>query len=207
MSSSSRPPFLQQKRNSQSCPGFSGGKGGWIGWLQEGSGEPTGRSAWLREGLLLPGRSMSTTTFSEPFPLTLQEMLQSATLPTLSCTLMASACLGQPPKPRAAEGGQQYSRQGSLAGDDAVRLVPFVHQPCVGLHPHPATPLGQQPEHRQPALPRLHHWGRDTKEVPLTELLHTGRQMTHARCHEVEHHLMAVLWGQEMQDAVSLPAP
>lgn len=43
---------------------------------------------------------------------------------------------------------QRYSRQGSLLGNDAVGLAPFVHQPRVGLHPHPAALLGQQPENR-----------------------------------------------------------
>lgn len=115
--------------------------------------------------------------------LTLQEnkCCKVPTSTTLSSTLMAPACLGQPPTLRAGEEGQQYSRQGSLAGDDAVGPVPFVHQPCVGLHPHPAAPLGQQPEHRQPALPRLHHWGRDTRELAQTEFLRRGRQITRAR--------------------------
>lgn len=62
-------------------------------------------------------------------------------------------------------GTQPYSREGSLPGDDEVGLTPFVHQPGIGLDPHPDTLLGQQPEDRQPALPCLHHWGREKTEA------------------------------------------
>lgn len=60
---------------------------------------------------------------------------------------------------------QPYSRQDSLPGDDAVRLIPFVHQPGSGLQPYPGAILGQQPEDCCPSLPCLYHWGRKKREV------------------------------------------
>lgn len=60
---------------------------------------------------------------------------------------------------------QPYSRQDSLVGDDVVRLTPFVHQPGIGLQPHPGAPLAQHPEDCYLTLPCLYHWGREKREV------------------------------------------
>lgn len=41
--------------------------------------------------------------------------------------------------------------------DDKFGPFSFVDQLGVGLHPHPAAPFGQKPEHDQTGLPRFNH--------------------------------------------------
>lgn len=180
MSSSSRPSkttLLTARWGSHShAPAFLEEKGGWIGLATRGLWGACGKVCMAQGRAAAPRQEHVHNHLLRAVSLTLQEdkCCKSAN-PTYPFLHPHGLCV--PPTPRAAEGDQQYSRQGSLAGNDAVGPVPFVHQPCVGLHPHPAAPLGQQPEHCQPTLPCLHHWGRHTREVPQTEFLHTGRQM------------------------------
>lgn len=98
---------------------------------------------------------MSATTFSELFcscsPSTGGHKLQSsdhATQPPFPLHAPSSPTATHAKSRQMQLETQRYSRQGSLPGNDAVGLAPFVHQPGIGLHPHPAALLGQQPENR-----------------------------------------------------------
>lgn len=75
-----------------------------------------------------------------------------------------------------------------LGGDDVVWFSILVHQPGVSLDPLPAILLGEEPEHSQTALARLHHCREATKtqniKINGTETFHFCRSPVNSNGHE-----------------------
>lgn len=69
---------------------------------------------------------------------------------------LPSGCASET-RPWLPPGRPGHLREGPLSGDDALGPAAAEHQARVGLHPQPAPLLGEQPEHREPALARPHH--------------------------------------------------